>query len=139
MKMHHQFRNLPDHIQSKLWERNSFFGAALNVAKLETCKTGEDQLKCAYGKSDKNLVANIFETEMRNNFSVKSLKVLLISHTNHNHDLDKIPGSMKLINRYTQLVRNVFKKNLSNHIFGYFPLQVNFYFLWKIFKKKFFI
>jgi hypothetical protein len=107
MKMHHQFRNLPDHIQSKLWERNSFFGAALNVAKLETCKTGEDQLKCAYGKSDKNLVANIFETEMRNNFSVKSLKVLLISHTNHNHDLDKIPGSMKLINRYTQLVKNV--------------------------------
>ena len=104
MKMHHQFRNLPDHIQTKLWERNSFYGAALNVAKLETCKTGEEQFKCAYGKSDKNLVANIFR---ESNFSIKSLKVLLISHTNHNHSLAKIPESKQLINRYTQLVKNV--------------------------------
>lgn len=104
MKMHDEFRNLPDHLQSKLWERNSFYGAALNVAKIETCKTGEDQLKCAYGNSDKNLVASIFGNT---NFSVKSLKVLLISHTNHNKDLAKIPESKQLITRYTQLVKNV--------------------------------
>ena len=108
MKMHHEFRNLPDHLQSKLWERNSFYGAALNVAKIETCKTGEDQLKCAYGNSDKNLVASIFGNT---NFSVKSLKVLLISHTNHNKDLAKIPESKQLITRYTQLVRE--KMNLK--------------------------
>ena len=108
MKMHDEFRNLPDHLQSKLWERNSFYGAALNVAKIETCKTGEDQLKCAYGNSDKNLVASIFGNT---NFSVKSLKVLLISHTNHNKDLAKIPESKQLITRYTQLVRE--KMNLK--------------------------
>lgn len=55
MKMHPEFQNLSGKQQMKLWERNSHYGAALCVAKLEACDTGTQQSMFIMGKIDRKM------------------------------------------------------------------------------------
>ena len=48
MKMHYEFMDLSSFEQEKLWKRNILYGTAMNLVKLESCKTGREQWHFVY-------------------------------------------------------------------------------------------
>jgi hypothetical protein len=98
MMMHPDFRSISDHHQKSMWAKNSLYGVALNVAKLESCKTGNDQLKFSLGQLDDNHWKQEFAGVIG-----KPLKKLTMAASN------KVSGLLTkdMIENFERLVRRI--------------------------------
>ena len=73
MQSHCEFRALPDAKQRQLCRQNILNGVAMMTSKLETCKTGEDQLTYACGNFDNKIWRTEFKDFFNKNSKVKKL------------------------------------------------------------------
>ena len=71
MKMHTEFTSLNRFQQEALWKKNILYGTAMNLVKLESCKSGKEQWNFVYPEwnetwKGKNLLAkkNIKKIDM---------------------------------------------------------------------------
>ena len=77
MKMHPEFTDLPCRLQEKLWQNNIMYCVALNIVKLESASTAEEQLDFAGGYSDLDCVKHFMDRS-----SIKKLKKLTQADNN---------------------------------------------------------
>ena len=82
MKMHPEFNDLPGNLQHRLWRNNIWYCVALNMTKLETSTSAEEQMDFACGYSDFECVKFFVDRSKTGQSSITKLKKLTLQDHN---------------------------------------------------------